>query len=129
MYVEYNPNPDRKLVDDCVIRAICKITNKDWEQVYTELMVEGLEVHDWPMKNYVWGRYLSNNDFTKHLLPDTCPFCYTTKHFCNDHPIGSYILATGTHVIAVVNGDYYDTWDSGDEVPVYYWKRKETYTP
>ena len=29
------------------------------------------------------------------------------------------------HVIAVENGDYYDNWDSGDEVPIYYWERRK----
>jgi hypothetical protein len=28
-------------------------------------------------------------------------------------------------VVAVVDGDYYDTWDCGDEVPVYYFEREE----
>ena len=22
-------------------------------------------------------------------------------------------------------GDYFDTWDSGQEVPIYYWKKEE----
>ena len=39
-----------------------------------------------------------------------------------DNPYGRYILATGEHVVAIENGDYYDTWDSGDEIPIYYWK-------
>jgi len=34
------------------------------------------------------------------------------------------ILATGTHVIAVGDGNYYDTWDSGQEVPIYYWRKE-----
>jgi hypothetical protein len=28
-------------------------------------------------------------------------------------------------VVCVENGCYHDTWDSGDELPVYYWERKE----
>ena len=37
-----------------------------------------------------------------------------------DHPKGIYVVATGSHVVAVVNGDYYDSWDSGDEIVAYY---------
>ena len=48
--------------------------------------------------------------------------CYTVKRFCADNPELTGILATGTHVIAVANGNYYDTWDSGEEVPIYYWR-------
>ena len=112
-------------MDDCVIRAICKITHKSWEYVYLDLCAEGLEVHDWPWRNYVWGRYLTRLGFESSLIPNTCPYCYTVRDFCKDNPYGNYILATGNHVIAVVDGDYYDVFDSGDEVPVYVWKRKE----
>jgi hypothetical protein len=27
--------------------------------------------------------------------------------------------------VAVSDGDYFDTWDSGDEVPVYYFEKDE----
>lgn len=125
MFIEYNPNPERKLVDDCIIRAICKITNRSWEYVYTDLYAEGLEVHDWPWKNYVWGRYLTKIGFESYLLPNTCPYCYTVSDFCRDNPRGKFILATGNHLIAVVDGNYYDTADTGDEVPIYVWRRKD----
>lgn len=128
MYIYYNPNPDRKLVDDCIIRAICRVTGMDWEEVYTDLYFEGLEVHDWPWKNYIWGRYLEKLGFVSTLLPDTCPYCYTVRDFAYDNPRGKFILATGNHLVAVVNGDYYDAFNTGDEVPVYVWqKRKERY--
>ena len=38
-------------------------------------------------------------------------------------PDGTYILAMATHVVAVVDGDWLDTWDSGDETPLYYWQK------
>ena len=57
-------------------------------------------------------------------MPNMCPPCYTVKDFCKDHPVGTYILATGSHVVTVVDGNYYDTWDSGTEVPIYYWKKE-----
>ena len=58
------------------------------------------------------------------IIPNTCPDCYTIADFCNDHPYGTYILATGTHVVAVIDGDYYDTWDSGNEIPIFYWQKE-----
>ena len=50
------------------------------------------------------------------------PDCYTIEDFCADHPMGLYVLGTGTHVVTVVDGNYYDTWRSGDEIPQYYWE-------
>lgn len=121
MFKFYNPNPDRLSTDDCVVRAICLLSGKDWERVYAELSVQGLRWHDWPNKNYVWGTYLIEHGYLQSLLPNTCPNCFTVRDFCVAFPEGTYLLAIGDHVVTVVDGDYYDTWDSGFEVPVYYW--------
>lgn len=48
----------------------------------------------------------------------------TVKDFCKENPIGTYILAISGHVVAVIDGDYFDTWDSGEEIPIYYWKKE-----
>lgn len=123
-YVNYNPNPKRKLVGDCVIRAISKTLNKDWEDTYMDIVLQGFSMHDMPSSNAVWGAYLLNHGFKRYVIPDTCPDCYTVNQFCLDNPDLTGILATGTHVIAVANGDYFDTWDSGNEVPIYYWRKE-----
>ena len=68
-------------------------------------------------------KYLSDNGWTFHRLQDTCPFCYTIADFASEHPQGKYILATGTHVVCVIDGNYYDTWESGDETVAYFWTR------
>lgn len=80
---------------------------------------------DMPNSNNVIGSYLTKHGFARGSIPPQKPCCYSVIDFCYDHPYGCYMLATGTHVIAIVNGDYYDTWDSGDECPVYYWRKEE----
>ena len=121
MFIKSNPNPAQKRVGDCVIRAISIATGQRWISVYIGLMLKGLALYDMPSSNYVWHSYLSDKGFERNMIPDTCPYCYTVKDFCADHPDGIFILGTGTHVIAVIDGNYYDTWDSGDEIPVFYW--------
>lgn len=74
-----------------------------------------------PSSNGVWMKFLENEGYKRQIIPDTCPYCYSVKDFCNDHPEGRYILGTGTHVIAVIQGDYYDTFDSGDMTPLCFW--------
>ena len=37
----------------------------------------------------------------------------TVDEFAKDHPNGTYICKVAHHVVAVVDGEYYDTWDSG----------------
>lgn len=77
-----------------------------------------------PSSNAVWNAYLLDQGFVKRTIPDTCPECYRVTDFCWDYPYGEYLIATGTHVIAVIDGNYYDTWDSGDEVPIYFYERR-----
>lgn len=110
-----------KRIGDCVIRAVSKVTNQNWRDTYMALALKGLELCDLPSANHVWGSYLHGIGFHRKVIPNFCPDCYTIEDFCRDYPIGTYLLATDGHAVAVVNGDYYDTWDSGGEVPLYYW--------
>lgn len=125
-YVSYNINPLNKLVIDCTVRAISTVMRKDWDTVYIGLCLKGYEMKDMPNSNSVWGAYLRSNGYSRELIPNTCPDCYRVRDFCYDHLQGTYLLATGAHVIAVIDGDYYDTWDSGDEIPIYYWRKENS---
>lgn len=123
-FVFYNPNPDRDLVGDCVIRAISKTTNQSWEDTYIDIALQGLIMKDMPSSNSVWGTYLINEGFNRYTIPNTCPDCYTVADFCKDYAKGTYILATGSHVIAVQDGNYFDTWNSGNEIPIYFFTKE-----
>lgn len=79
---------------------------------------------DMPSSNDVWGAYLIDRGWVYRRLQDTCPFCYTVNDFCEDHPEGVYIIGTGTHVVCVIDGCYYDAWDSGDKIPMFYFGRE-----
>ena len=123
-FVEYNPNPSRNRVGDCTVRAITKAMNSTWEQVYAGLTAYGFMCRDMPSANNVWGRYLRQNGFKRYLVDDKDMEIYTVEDFCIDHPIGTYILAIDGHVVCVEDGYYYDSWDSGDEIPIYYWMKE-----
>lgn len=124
MFRELNLNPDKKRVGDCVIRAIAYALQCTWEHAYIELMIEGFTEYDMPSSNMVWDSYLRKHGFYRYVVPNSCPECYTVRDFCKEHNEGVYILATGTHVLVAHNGDYIDSWDSGDEVPIYYYKKR-----
>ena len=63
MFISYNPNPDRKLVGDCVIRAITKVTDKTWDEIYMDICLQGFSMKDMPSSNAVWGAYLYSQGF------------------------------------------------------------------
>lgn len=124
MYIHANPNPRGIYVGDCVVRAIAIATSTTWDHTYIMLFLEGFIIKNFGDANEVWGSYLKRIGFKQILLPDNCPNCYTIREFCQDYPYGIYILATGSHLVAVIDGDYYDAWDSGDEVPTSAWRRE-----
>ena len=123
MFNYYNPNPANRKVGDCAVRAIAKALNTTWEQAYIILSTKGYEMCDMPSANSVWGAVLKDNGFIRAAVPNYCPECYTIKDFCLENPIGVYILGTGSHVVAVEDGEYYDAWDSGNEIPQIIYKR------
>jgi len=123
-YIYYNPNPAGLTVGDCVVRAISKLTGHDWAETYIGISYEGYILSDMPSSNNVWAAYLKKQGYKRYVIPDSCPDCYTIKDFCNDNPNGSFLLATGSHVVTVIDGDYFDAWDSGNEIPIYFWTKE-----
>lgn len=125
MWQYYNPNPAGRNVGDCAVRAVAKALNWGWEKAYSEICSDGYYMCDMPSSNGVWGATLRKHGFYRDNIPNTCPDCYTAEEFCKDHPRGIYVLGFGNHVATVVNGVLYDSWDSSQEIPQYYWRKEE----
>jgi hypothetical protein len=119
-----NVNPKANLVGDCVVRAVSLATEQTWDGAYIAIVTVGYDMKDMPSSNAVWGSYLRQRGFRRYVIPNECPDCYTIEDFCEEHPKGIFVLATGTHAVTVIDGDYYDTWDSGKEIPIYYFKKE-----
>lgn len=120
MYRQYNPNSCGIKTGDCTVRAISKLLDKEWDEVYIGLCIQGFLMCSMPSTNSVWGTYLRNHNCERISIDPI-----TVIEFCEQHPKGKYLLATGTHVVTVENGDYYDIWDSGDELIIYYFKEEK----
>lgn len=122
MWIKCNPNPLGKQTSDCVVRAIAIATERSWRRVYRDLCDLGEIEAELPNVNYVWGLDLKARGGKQFLLPESCPSCITVRAFCDRYPTGVYVIGTGSHAVAVIDGDYYDAWDSGNEIPSYFWK-------
>ena len=121
MWIEFNINPFGLRVGDCVIRAISKALDKPWEETYIDLCVQGFMMGDLPSSNAVWSAY---KGFKRCTIED-CPDYYTVEEFCREHPRGVFVIGTGSHAVAVVDGQIFDAWDSRRETPVYYFEKGE----
>lgn len=125
MWIKYNPNPTGRQVGDCAVRAVAKALDIDWESAFSLIAENAYQMGDMPSSDSVWGSVLRQNGFYRRIMPNRCPDCYTTRDFCRDNPIGTYVLGFGGHVATVIDGMLYDSWDSSNEIPVYVWYRKE----
>ena len=122
MWMRTNPNPMHKEVPDCVIRAICIALNRTWFEIYDDLCALGRNECNMPSADSVWGKYLYMMGFEPFLLPGSCPKCVTINAFTKMYPKGTYVIGTGSHAVAIIDGDYYDSWDSGNEIPSFFWR-------
>lgn len=125
MWVEYNPNPMKRRVEDCAVRAVSKALGIDWEQAYALITSAGFSMGDMPHSNAVWGAVLRKHGFLRDAVPNKCPDCYTAADFARDHPKGTFVLGFGQHTATIVDGTLYDSWDSSLEIPQYFWFKKE----
>lgn len=123
MFEEYNPNPVGRRVGDCAVRAVAKALDVDWETAYLMLVANGYSMGDVISSDSVWGATLRQHGFYRESVPNTCPDCYTAEDFCNEHPLGTYVLGFGGHTACVKDGILFDSWDSSELSPQFYWRK------
>ncbi|MBO7731768.1 MAG: hypothetical protein J6S67_04430 [Methanobrevibacter sp.] len=125
MWIKYNANPVANRVEDCAIRAVAVALDISWEYAFDLIAKNAKEMGNVMHSNAVFGSVLRQHGFKRFIVPNSCPDCYSLIDFCMDNPEGVYVVGLDSHVVAVIDGNYIDTWDSGNEIPIYYWKEIE----
>ena len=120
MFQEYNPNPLHKQVGDCAVRAISKALDISWDKAFAIMTIKAFIIADLPSANSVWGSVLKDHGFSKEIIIDEC----TAEEFCNANSKGIFVLGFGNHVATAIDGTIYDSWNSTQEIPQYYWYKK-----
>lgn len=124
MWHKFNPNPQYLNVGDCTVRSICAVTGESWHEIHFQLCELSRRMGDMPSADRVWWEFLRQKGFTRKEMIDRCPDCYTVADFAQDHPRGVFVLGPHEHAVAVINGNWWDSWDSGNTVPTYFfWRR------
>lgn len=125
MWIKYNANPIASREEDCAVRAVSVALGVSWDDAYRMISHNARMMGTMMHKNAAWGSVLRQHGFLRAIIPNSCPDCYTAEDFCMDHPDGVYVLGFDGHTAAVVAGSLVDSWDSRDEIPIYYWYRKD----
>lgn len=118
-YISWNENKYGRNVGDCTVRAISTALDQDWDTTYWGICIEGALQANMPSSNQVWGKYLEKRGFRR----SSPPYDMTVREFSRKYRHGTYLLALAAHVVAVIDGDIIDTWNSGNEIVLYFWKR------
>lgn len=107
-----NINPKKKSnAWDCAIRSISKVLNKSWDDVYKDLSELGFQMKELMNTPKVISLYLSKFGFEEYI-----PMGYTSVgYFAADHKSGKYLIGIKNHMIAYINGTFYDTSHNIDE--------------
>ena len=111
---EYNPNPKKKNVGDCSLRAYCAAFGWTWEEAFeksSEIAKDEaimMDTHKTCEKVMEGEGYILDEEFKKSKRKDL-----TVNEFALTHPYGTYFLNTHGHLLCVKDGEYWDSWDSG----------------
>ena len=117
-YYQPNEKDPKCKAGDCQIRALTKVFNCTWVEAF-DLTIPICRA------SQTYTIFAGSITFAKDNLKQL-GFEYTgisnkkgthrptVKSFAKDHATGRYILVVANHVVACVDGRYYDTWDSGD---------------
>lgn len=124
MWIPENANPAGNDDVDCTVRAISKVTDKTWDEVYAALCAYGFGMKRMPVSDSVWGSYLRDLGWRGNFVLTDCDYCQTVRDFCRQFPIGRYLVKTDEHVVAVIDGNIYDTFNSSGMVPIYYFYKE-----
>lgn len=106
-YSPSNPNNELKLIDrkDCVVRSICKLTGKKWDEVYCEYLHLAYDLKAMWHSNYVTAKYLERIGFRRCEYVGRC----TIGEFMYNHKEGRYLVANKDHIVCYMDGVIYDS--------------------
>ena len=113
MYQFLNLHPKKKIVDDCVKRALSLLEERAYEEVSLDLnrlkKETGAKTFN---ENLNWKEYVARHKWRKLSFPAVQgEDRMNGERFCKIYPKGKYLLRMAHHVTAVVDGVIYDTWD------------------
>lgn len=125
---KYNPNPQSRNIGDCTLRSYCAAFGIEWNEAFD--IASRIAKENSSMVQYVAEKVLTEHfnctvdeEYKKTKAKDRI----TVNAFAMTHPYGTYVLHVRSHQVTVKNGEYWDSWDSGDKKVdrIYYLPKKE----
>lgn len=124
----YQPNKKdlKDKVGDCSIRAFTKALNMDWLEVFDALYPYAREAQCLFNQKGAYEPFLKDRGWI--YTPLKRGDKQTVINFVSNHKEGTFILyikvGFGTHLVAVEDGYFWDTWDCGQKYVYGYYKKE-----
>lgn len=116
----YNPNPKSRNIGDCTLRAYCAAFGIDWDKAFD--IASKIAKDNSSMIQYMFPKIMEDHfgcekdpDYNKNGRKAQTKDRITVNEFAMTHPYGTYVLGVRQHAVTVKNGEYWDSWDSGDK--------------
>lgn len=113
---EYNPNPKDRNIGDCTLRSYCAAFGIGWDKAFD--IASKVAKENSTLIQYVADKVLTeefncyvDEKYNKKTVKSKDRI--TVNEFAMTHPYGTYILHVRQHQVTVINGEYWDSWDSG----------------
>lgn len=121
-YHYYNCNPQHRLTDDCVIRAICSSTGDSWEDTKRALAEWSIKTGYMLTTYECYRKYIESIGYVKQKQPthnDGSKMLF--KEFCQKYD-GHAICHCGKgHITYVADNSVWDIWNTENENVGVYW--------
>lgn len=126
-YKFFNPNPAGRLVGDCSIRAICKAVNVEWPAALMLLVAKSLHMYDLPTSNAVIGAVLRDFGFYRDDVDEER--AKTVADIAEENAAEKIVIITSGHIVTADKGTVYDSWDSRQELALYFYRPRRAQSP
>lgn len=120
-YIEFKSQ--RKRAADCTVRALMKLLEVTWQEAYDELCKAGRKCMRMPDEIDCVRMTIESFGYKKVSIPvEKGSKRPTVASFAEQHKQGRFLLNVANHVVACVDGHYYDSWDCGEKCVYNYWE-------
>lgn len=110
MFKYYNANPQKLLINDCVLRSISVAEGITWNECQEKL-------------SYLANKkamLLNDVEFVEEYLdnryPRECCSNMTVGEFAKECPKGHYVVTMNGHITAIIDNVIVDTFDCSDRI-------------
>jgi hypothetical protein len=118
----YNANPHGNNTNDCVIRAICGVTDREWDDVLMDLTLCAIKHKLMIDDPDLYTKYLKENGWKKCKQPKKSNGKKYKAYEWAPTFKGKAIAHVGSHhMVMISHGKVWDTWYSLDGVVGNYW--------